>query len=53
MLFVLRMGLAEWVSSALDAVGFEYSPEMVTVRDSSKVEERFVEQSGGSECEFS
>ena len=25
---------------------FEYSPEMVTVRDSSKVEERFVEQSG-------
>ena len=46
MLFVLGMGLAEWVSSALDAVGFEYSPEMVTVRDSSKVEERFVEQSG-------
>ena len=44
------MGLAEWVSSALDAFGnvysFEYSPEMVTVRDSSKVEQRFVEQSG-------
>ena len=51
------MGLVEWVSSALDAFGnvysFEYSPEIVIVRYSSKVEERFVEQSGGSECELS
>ena len=39
MLFDLGMDLAEWVSSALDAVGFEYSPEMVTVRDSSNSRE--------------
>ena len=39
MLFDLGMDLAEWVSSALDAVGFEYSPEMVTVKDSSNSRE--------------